>query len=175
MEEENEQISVKQVAIKWGLILGIISIVLFLAFYLGGLMGESWISFIGPVFSAAIMYLAHKEFKDQGNGFMSYGQGLGIGTFISAVSGIVSSIFTYVYAKFIDPGYLESMIDMTRAKMEEGGQGEDQIEAAMEITEKFMTPEITFAMGLFFAVFFGFLIALIVSAITKNNDPSLEV
>ncbi len=77
--------------------------------------------------------------------------------------------------KFINLDYITEFLDITRFKMEEGGQGEDQIDMAMEMTEKFMTPEIMFGMGLFMAVLFGFIISLIVSAITKNNDPSLEV
>ncbi len=175
MEDQNEQVTVMQVAIKWGLILGIVSIVLFLAFYFGGLMGDSWTGWINPIFIAIIMYLAHKEFKDQGNGFMSYGQGLGLGTLMSAVSGAVSSVFTYIYIKFINADYLVELLDMTREKMEEQGQGEDQIDTAMGMMEKFMSAEITAGMSLLGAIFIGFIIALVVSAITKNNDPSLEV
>ncbi len=175
MEEENEQVTVKQVAIKWGLILGIISIVLFLTIYFGGLMGESWAGWIGPIFTIAIIYLAHKEFKEMGNGYMSYGQGLGLGTLTATISGAISSIFVYVYIKFINQDYLVELIDITRAQMEEEDMGDDQVEMAMEMTEKFMTAEMMLVMGLVGAIFIGFIGSLIVSAITKNNDPSLEV
>lgn len=175
MEEQNEKITVKQVAIKWGLIEGIISIVLFLAIYFGGMMGESWPGWIGALIGAGIIFMAHKEFKELGDGYMSYGKGLAIGTLTALISGVVSSIFTYVYVKFINVDYLTEYLDITRAKMEDQGQGDDQIDAAMGIVEKMMTPEIMFGMGLIAAVFFGFIISLIVSAITKNNDPSLEV
>lgn len=175
MEEENEKITVKEVAIKWGLILGIISIVLFLAIYFGGMMGDSWPSWISALISAGIIFMAHKEFKDQGDGYMSYGKGLGLGTLVSLISGVISSIFAYVYMKFINVDYVTELVDITRFKMEDEGQSEDQIDIAMGFVEKMMTPEIMFGMGLIAAVFFGFIISLIVSAITKNNDPSLEV
>lgn len=175
MEEENEQITVKQVALKWGLVSGIISIVLFLAIYFGGLLGESWPNWIGAVVTAGIIYMAHKEFKELGDGYMSYGKGLSIGTFTSAISAGVSSIFAYIYMKFINLDYTTEIIDITRMGMEDDGQGEDQIEVAMGFVEKMMTPEIMFGMGLFMGILFGFIISLVVSAITKNNDPSLEV
>lgn len=175
MEEENEQVTVKQVAIKWGLILGIISIVLFLTMYFGGVIGESWAGWIGPVFAAIIMYLAHKEFKEQGNGFMSYGQGLGLGTLMVTISSLVSSTFTYIYVKFINTDYLQEIQDTMMAKFEEDGMSDDQIEATMGMMEKMSTPEMTLVFGLVGGVFIGFIVALIVSAITKNNDPSLEV
>lgn len=175
MEEQNEKVTVRQVAIKWGLILGIISIVVFLAIYFAGFMGESWAGWISPIIAVVIIYLAHNEFKEQGNGYMSYGQGLGLGTLTTVVSGVVSSVFSYVYVKFINPEYLQEILDISMAKMEEQGQSQEQIDAAMGMMEKFMSPEITFVFGLIGAVFIGFIISLIVSAITKNNDPSLEV
>ena len=175
MEEQTEQITVKQVAIKWGLMLGIISIVLFLGIYFGGLLGESWPSWISALFSATIIFLAQKEFKDQGDGYMSYGQGLGIGTLTAVISSGVSSVFAYVYMKFINLDYTTELIDITRYGMEDQGQSDEQIEVAMGFVEKMMTPEIMFGMGLFMGIFFGFIISLIVSAITKNNNPSLEL
>ncbi len=175
MEEENEKIAVKDVAVKWGLIMGIISIVLFLAIYFGGLLGASWPGWISAVVMAGIIYMAHKEFKELGDGYMSYGKGLGIGTLTSVISSAVSSIFTYVYVKFINSDYTTELLDITRYKMEDEGQSDEQIDMAMGIVEKFMTPEAMLGMGLFMGVLFGFIISLIVSAITKNNDPSLEV
>ena len=175
MEEQNEQVTIKQVAIKWGLMLGIISIVLFLALYFGGFSGESWTSWLGAVFTITLIYLAHKEYKDQGDGYMSYSQGLGLGTLTAGISGTVSSIFSYVYTKFINLDYLTEMMDMARVKMEDQGQSDDQIEVAMGFVEKMMTPEITLGIGFIGAIFFGFIIALIVSAFTKNNNPSLEI
>ena len=175
MEEENEQISVKDVAVKWGLILGIISIVLFLAIYFGGLLGASWPNWVGAVISAGIIYMAHKEFKELGDGYMTYGKGLGIGTLTSVISSAVSAIFTYVYVKFINLDYTVELLDITRYKMEDEGQSDEQIEMAMGYVEKFMTPEAMLAMGLFMGVLFGFIISLIVSAISKKNNPSLDL
>jgi len=175
MEEQNESVSVKQVSFKWGLISAIISIVLFLVIYFGGLSGESWIVLVSIAITVVIMYLAHKEFKESGNGYMSYSQGLGIGTLMSVIGGAIYVVFVYVYTKFINTGYTQEMIDLQRMKMEDQGLSDVQIDTAMGYVEKFTSPEMTVVMGLVGAVLFGFIIALIVSAITKKNDPSLEV
>ncbi len=143
--------------------------------YFAGVIGESWAGWIGPVFSAVIIYLAHKEFKDQGNGFMSYGKGLGLGTLVSVVSSAIYSTFTYIYVKFINTEYLQEIQDTMMAKFEEEGMNDDQIEAAMGMMEKMSTPEMSLIFGLLGGIFIGFIVSLIVSAITKNNDPSLEV
>lgn len=175
MEEQNEKVTVKQVAIKWGLILGIISVVLFLTIYFGGLTGNSWAGWIGPIFTIVIMYLAHKEFKEQGDGYMNYGQGLGLGTLVATVSSAISSIFVYIYIKFINTEYTQEIQDIMRSKFEDDGMSDDQIDTAMGFMEKLSSPEISLIVGILGGIFIGFIIALIVSAITKNNDPSLEV
>ena len=97
MEEQNESVSVKQVSFKWGLISAIVSIVLFLVIYFGGLSGESWIVLVSIAITVVLMYLAHKEFKESGNGYMSYSQGLGIGTLMSVIGGAIYVVFVYVY------------------------------------------------------------------------------
>lgn len=175
MEEQNESVSVKQVAIKWGLISGIVSIVIFLLIYFGGLMGNSWIGLVSAAVTVVLMVLAHKEYKESGNGFMSYSQGLGLGTLMVTIGSIISALFSYIYIKFINTGYTQEVLDMTRMKMEDQGQSDAQIDTAMGYVEKFATPEMTLVMGLGFGILFGFIIALIVSAITKKNDPSLEI
>jgi hypothetical protein len=71
------------------------------------------------------------------------------------------------------------MIDIIKDKQleqfEEQGMDDAQIDQAMSMSETFMTPEVMFQIALVATVFFGFIISLVVSAITKNADPSLDV
>lgn len=175
MEEQNEQLSVSQVAIKWGLILGIVSIVIFLITYFAGLMGNSFIGWLGPIATGVAMYLAHKEFKESGDGFLSYGKGLGIGTYVAAVSAVISSVFTFIYIKFINTDYLMEFQDMMRAQFEEKGMADEQIDAALDMMSKFQSPEIMLGGGILGGIAIGFVIALIMAAVSKKVDPSLEL
>lgn len=167
--------SVKSLAIKWGLILGVVSIVMFLGIAMSGVQGESWAGWLGVVPSAIIIFLAHKEFKESGDGFMSYGKGLGIGTLTILVSSIISSVFSFVYIKFIDPTYFDVVRDKQIEGMAEGGMSDAEIETALGFSEAFFKPETLLITGVVFGVIFGFIISLIVSAITKNSNPALEV
>ncbi len=167
--------SAKSLAIKWGLILGVVSIVLFLAMAMSGVQGESWASWVGVLPTAIIIFMAHKEFKESGDGFMSYGKGLGLGTLTVLVSSIISSIFTYVYIKFVDTTYFDVIREKQIEGMAEQGMSDAEIETALGFSEAFFIPETVLIMGVIFGVFFGFIISLIVSAITKNSNPALEV
>ena len=167
--DNQETGSVKQVSIKWGLISGITSIVFFLIFVFTDSYGDSKTNWIGSIPFIIFMVLAHKEFKKTGNGTMTYSQGLGIGTLMALFSYLISGIFTYIYTKFINPDFYSMMNDKLIEQWQEQGLSQEQIDAALSMTSKFQNPEIALVMGLVGAVLVGFIIALIVSAITKQN------
>ena len=173
--EEFEKTTVKQVSIKWGLISGVISIAMFLLFVVIDMVGEQSTSWLGIIPFIVILVLAHKEFKNEGDGYMSYGQGLGIGIFVSFISSIVSGGFQIIYMKLIDTSFYENLMDKMELKWEEEGMTDQQIDAAKGFMETFQNPLIGFFIGILFAVFFGFIVSLIVSAFTKNANPQAEI
>jgi hypothetical protein len=56
-------------------------------------------------------------------------------------------------------------------KMLEQGIPEEGLDQAMAIAEKFMSPVIMIIMTLVTGVFFGTIVALIIAAIFKKNEP----
>jgi len=172
MENEHEEpSSVGKIAMKWGLIAGVLFIALGMIYEFAGLSGESWVGWTNLIPLAVLIFLAHKAFKDSGNGFMSYGQGLGTGTLLSLISSIVSGIFTYIYLSFVDDSMIKQIMDKTYQQWEEQGMSDAQIEQAEKFVTIMISPSGLVITGILFSVFFGFLISLIVSAITKNSEP----
>lgn len=174
-DEEFEPLTVKQVSLKWGLYLGMIFIIYGILLQLMDQVGNQALNYVNYVFLAALMYFAHKSYKDEGNGFMSYGKGLSIGTLMSVVGAVISSIFTYLYLTFIDDSMIQTILEKAEMDMIENGTPEAAVEQAMSITEKMMTPPIMAVLAIVFTVLFGFILSLIISAITKNPDPAEEV
>ncbi len=178
MEEEFENenpATVKSVVMKWGIILGIISIAMFILGVVADLLTEQWWSWINAIPLIIVMVLAHKEFKDEGNGYMSYSQGLGIGILTSLMSGLIAGLFQLLYTTVIDPEFTANMMEKIEDQWVEQGMTDQQIDAARGFVEVLQNPVTGFFAGLFFAGLFGLIIALIVSAITKNGNPELEV
>lgn len=163
------------IALRYGIIAGIISIIYSLILNITDLAftnkSLSWISFI--ILVAAIV-LAMREFKRQNSGYMSYGQGLGIGTLVSVVSSILGGIFTYIYVKFVDTGYIEKMRSMQIADMEAREMNDEQIDQAMSMSEKMMTPEMIVVFAIIGGLVFGFILSLIIAAIMKKTRPEFE-
>jgi Protein of unknown function (DUF4199) len=166
---EQQPISTARVAIKWGLITGVASIIFSTILFVSGQAANSALSWLGILISVATMVYAMKEFRTENGGFMSYGQGLGVGTMMSAVGGFISTTYGYIYRTFIDPTLMQQMMDKVRSDLEEKGMSEDQIASTMAITEKFSSPGLGFVSGIIGAIVIGFIIALIVSAILKKD------
>jgi hypothetical protein len=166
-------VTTRSAGIRYGLIMGVFSIVYFLVLNtLGADITQGPASWGRYLYVAVFIFLAHKYYKDNGDSFMSYGQGIGISFWMGLVSSVISSIFTFIYVKFIDQGFVQQIIDRTREGMEEKGtMSEEQVDQAMAMASKFMTPEMMLVFGLVFGILGSIFIALIVTIFTQKKNP----
>ena len=120
-ENSTPAVTTRSVGVRYGLILAGISIVYFLTLTLAGVDQTSGIGrWIPIVFYIAVIFLAHKNYKEQGDGYMAYGQGMGITFWLALVSSVIYSIFFYAYIKFIDSSFVETMKNNEIEKMRRG-------------------------------------------------------
>ncbi|OWP61965.1 DUF4199 domain-containing protein [Hymenobacter amundsenii] len=163
------------VAIRYGLLVGIVTVIYSLILMATGLEQNPLLGFVTFGILIVGIVLAHKYFKQNNGGFMSYGQGLGIATIMGAIIGTLSSIFRYIYVNFVDAEYTQRTLEAARTKLETDGLSDEQIEQAMAITTKMMpNGPISIVWGILATAFFGFLLALVIAAFTKNNRPEFE-
>jgi hypothetical protein len=174
MEQEETAVAVttRSAGIRFGLIAAVVSIFYFVILNVVGINMTSgpW-QYVGWILTVAFIFLAHKYYKDNGDGYMSYGQGIGIAFWLGLISGVISSIFTYIYIKFVDQGFIEMIKDKQLEDMQAKGMSEDQIEQAMKISSMFMTPEAMLIFGLIGAVVGALIIGLIVTIFTQKKSP----
>jgi hypothetical protein len=173
MSEEHELPTTKSIGIKYGLVSGLLGIIFFILIDVTGNAGNQTIQWLGLLITAAVVFLAHREYKNLGDGYMEYKQGVGIGAWIGLVGAIISNIVTYIYISFINTEYISFIRDQQRMAMEEQGMSDAQIDQAMDMSESFTSAEALVIFGLVFGVLFTVIIALIVAAITKNSRPEL--
>ena len=172
MDESN--VSVRSVSVKWGMINALAGIILFVIIDLAGLITNQAVQWLGGVVYIVLVVLAHKEFKEQGDGFLSYGQGLGIGTLIALSSSLVSGSFTYIYTSFINVEYVEILKENQLMQLENQGMSDVDIEVALSYSEPFMTPVAIAGFAIFFGVLGGFLFSLVITIFTKKPQPEFE-
>jgi len=176
---ENEQatpVTTRSVGMRYGLIMAVIAILYFVVMNVAGVDMSQGIGRWGSlVFYIVIIVLAQKNYKDNGNGFMSYGEGMGITFWLALITSVISSIFTFIYIKFIDSSFVELMMDKQREAMAERGMSEAQIDQAMEMMAKFMTPGMMLVFGLVGGLIIILICGLIVTIFTQKKNPEMPV
>ena len=166
-------VTTTSVGLRYGLLTGIVSVIFSLILNISNLEDSplKWLSFV--ILGVGIL-LASRFFKQANGGFMSYGQGLGIGAVLSGVVGVLSAIFTFIHINYMDTAYASRALEKIRASMEAQGRSEEQIEQGMAMTANFMTPTFLYLGAILIMLFFGFLLSLVIAAIVKNNRPEFE-
>lgn len=162
-------VTTRGVGIKYGLYSAGFGIFFFLVRVL---MGQNpfdnswWALLISLGVSILLIALAHREFKESGDGFMNYGQGVGIGFWMALVSVIIVLLLQWAYISFVEPGVMDNMIEMQRMKFEDQGVPDSQIEAMLNGTRRFF-----WAFGFIGAMIVSIILAVIVSIFTQKRNP----
>jgi hypothetical protein len=160
-------------ALKWGLITGITLVVYSIILYTFNLTTNAAFSLIIYGIMIGGLILGMREYRTNNGGYMTYGEGMGLGALLSAVAGLLSSAFTVFYTQIIDPGFQERMIEQVRDQME--GQGkisDEQIDQAIKLMQKFQSPGLQFMFGLFGTILIGVVLSLIIAAFIRRNKTN---
>jgi vacuolar-type H+-ATPase subunit I/STV1 len=156
-------------AMIYGLYIGIIATLYSVVLYVVGQTQNKGLLSVMYLFYIVGIVLAQINYRNRDlNGNISYGQAVGFGTAVMLFGGIISALYTLIIFK-IDPGLIEQIKTIQEEALLQKGLSEDQIEAAMSITSKMLTPGIMAISGLFGAVIIGTIISLITSIFVKKQ------
>ena len=169
----DNQTTIARVALKWGLITGIMLVVYSIILYTFNLTTNKALSLIIYGILIGGLILGMREYRANNGGYMTYGEGMGLGALLSAIAGLLSSAFTVFYTQIIDPGFQERMIGQVRDQMEGQGQlSDEQIDKAIELMQKFQSPGLQFLFGLLGTILIGVVLSLIIAAFIRRNKTN---
>lgn len=162
--------------IKFGLISSVLGMIWVLMMYITEIErmdSYKYIAYISFLIPVICLYLGIKERRDKElNGFISYGVAFNSGLLQTLVSAGISTVFSFFYFRYINPGIIDFQIEKTIEKMQSQGMDEAQLEKTMEMLPVWMNPTAFTIFGFFAALIAGLVVTLIVSAILKNQDPN---
>lgn len=131
-----------------------------------------YFQWLGFVMMFAILWLGIKAVRDEApEKGMSYGRGVGTGTLISLYSGLMSSVYSFIHFKFVNPEFADYQLALIRPKWEAAGMGEAQMDQAEKMTRAMMGPVAQAIMTPILVVLFGLILSLIIAAILKRPAP----
>lgn len=164
-----------KIALKYGLIYSGINIVWSLLMYVTEL-NRSEMSWVFNLLALAIpvicIVLAVKEYRlTVGNGFISFGEAFKNGLVVCLIGGLIAAAYSILYIKFIDPTFMDFMMQKQVTSMQDMGMSEGDIEKAINRSAKMQTPFWMFTWALVGSLFVGAVISLIMAAILKKPNP----
>ena len=89
---------------------------------------------------------------------------------IAVLAGLINVIYSYIFMNFIEPDFMNQMMEVQNQACIDQGMTEEQIENANEMGKKFQSPGITAAMGIIAYAIGGFIVSAIGAAIMKKSE-----
>jgi hypothetical protein len=179
---ETQKTNSYKLAMTYGLYFGLISIILNVIIWATnlmeylGLFGSVLLGVLQLVLMVFILIYFTKLYRNNElGGKITFGQAFVFGVLIVVFSTIISSLYSYIFNKFIDPDYAQRIMTMMQDKtyqwMSGKGLSQDQIDDAMQKFEAkgVPSPIETLITSMEFGLIGGAIMSLISSAIVKKN------
>jgi len=163
-------------AIRYGVVGSLLMIAIGLVQYLIGIASQTsqaigWLSLLIVIVFPVLAIRAHRD-NDLG-GYISYSRGLGTGVLTALTIGLISVAWSFLLYNVIDPTIMDQLMQAQAEAMEETGMSDEDIENAMEMTSKFMTPTFLIAVGAGMSFILGLITSLIASAGLKKDRADM--
>lgn len=170
---ETQKSPLKQIAINYGMLLALLSIVVLVLMYVFNLEQDWKVSVVVSVVSIILFVKAIKTLKVEQQGYISVGEAIKVGLATAAISGIIGAIYTYLHYNFVYPEFIEIAIENARNQILEGNPDmpQEQYDMAIGMAEKFTSPGMMATFSLIGSLFFGFIISVITGLIIQNKRP----
>jgi Protein of unknown function (DUF4199) len=165
----------------YGLILAAGNIVLtlvgfFLGFQTDKMAEGRWFGFLVYALVIIVTWLGIKAVREEAKDkALSYGKGVGSGVLINLYGGVIGSIYGVIHFKYINPNFLDYLMNLMRQKWAEAGVSDTQMDTMEKGMRFMMSPVMASVWGLIMTVLFGLVVALVVAAFLKREpQPVFE-
>lgn len=169
---EAQKPTVGKFAINYGVILGVVMILIGVISYVTGLAleGKQWPQWLYYIIFPIVIFYAISQFKKQNANVLSLGQAIKIGLVIAAISAVVYIIYGLIFNYIIDPEFMGQVKEVVRDKMLEAPNATQEIvDQQMKMVEMFMNPIVGSALWIGLSLFFGLIYSLIGGLVMKKE------
>lgn len=141
----------------------------------------TWGSWAGLIITIYFMIKSVNDTKKDNKGFLSLGDSFKAGWLAYVLGSFISSVFMYILVNFVDPSLIEIIRSTQIEALQKVGetfnlsteQLQEQI-SVIEETNPFGLAQIALSVPISF-LFPGAVIAIIIAAILRKNDPDLPL
>ncbi|HLP26653.1 MAG TPA: DUF4199 domain-containing protein [Acidobacteriota bacterium] len=162
----------------YGIYLALANIALTLVGFFLGYQGENmaqgqWFQYLSWVTTITFVTLGIRAAReDSPHKSLSYGRGVGSAAMIGLYAGIISGVYAFIHFKFVNPNFVDYLIEFTKAQNAAKGVPEAQIEQ-MERGMRMTTGPVMFAIAsVIISTLFSTIIGLIAAIFLKRPAPA---
>lgn len=158
------------IAVRFGFIAGFIGVLTSLILYFSNQEYTSILKWLPVIFMLVIIIGGQQQMvKANSNYQISFGTLFKAGVIITLITAIFMVVYFIIYANFIEPNFMDKILDIRKLEMAKKGLSEEQTESAIEMSKKFMSPVFMAIMSFISNSVMGTLASLIGAAIFKNE------
>jgi len=164
-------------AANYGAMIGVTLVIMSLILYVFNVTSQNISQYLNLALILAGIIIGILNYRNNINGgFISYAKSLGSGVLIGLFASVVLAIYTFIFAKFIDPGMIDEIMKKAEESILEKNPSisDEQLELALSYTRKFTSPAWMAVSSVLSLTFVSFIISLIVSIFTRKEDKSFE-
>lgn len=169
---ETKQLTPGKFAVNYGLILGVIMIIITAATYFSGIMvkGEQWPNFILYIIFPVIIIYAINSYKKHNGGLLTLIDAIKVGVAVAVISALISTAFNALLFYVVDPELTDKIMAITREKLYENPKmTEEMIDKTMDTIKKFSNPLLGGAIGIGLSALFGLIYSVIGGLVMKKE------
>lgn len=180
MESQQPAATLTSNAIRHGLILGVISVGLQVAVYVVSipLMASIKFAFLSFIVYMAYIIYAGITYRGEAGGTLVYGKAFQHGFIMLAVSGLVGTVFNFLFYHVIDPDLpkklTQAIMDNTEELLTMFNVPQDSIDQTLDSMSTELPDQFSpggLGLGYFKGLFYFAIVALITALFVKKNPP----
>ena len=163
-------------ALTYGAILGFVSILLGVIFYVMNLYTANWTQWVSLLVSIGVLVYCLKAYRNEHlGGYARYGQLFVMALVIGIISSIITTIYSYVLYTVIDPELIDKIRLVAEEKMMDNPRiPENMLDDMIERMAKNFEPKRMLTMGLIVGVVVNAIIGLILAAFIKKEETPVD-
>lgn len=169
---EEQKLSPGKFATNYGIILGVIMILIAVIMYVTGmaLEGKQWPQYLFYLIFPVTIFYAVSQFKNKNANVLTLSEGIKIGVIAGVISAIVYIIYSLIFNYIIDPEFMGQVLEVAKDKMLETNPDmtEEMVEQGMKFIEMFTNPFISSAIWIAMSALFGLIYGVIAGLVMKN-------
>jgi len=170
-------VSARQTGIRWGLILGLIGVILSLFFYFTGLQDfsgkkPSWLPWLAiTITNCVCIWYAQVQHRDNElGGYLTLGRAITVGLWVCLIAGVISMVYMVFFSTFMVKDLAQTMINGAVENAENSGQDGEKARSRMEMMKWFFSPLGLAVSALIGKLFSGLILGLLVGLVTKRES-----